>query len=168
MTQENIRLKRYALYLLGKRDYAVAKMRDKLMCQYKRSNKAVVDDSCQTGASCTTVVDQIIQYLISYNFLDDAKYARQYSASLARQGKSKRVIIQKLLNMGIAKDIVESEVVVDEQQQTQAIAHIIESHLRRTPDMLNTIQGRSKLTRHLAYRGFAYDDIRRQMERKAN
>lgn len=183
MNQDERTLKRYALYLLGRRLHATAEIRGKLERKIKdpllrTGPKGIASglrkgeerikgeevDSDGVNDNSEALVAHVIEYLISLDLLDDESFAKSYRASLERRGKSARYITQKLMQKGVPKEIIESLSHDDTVREADAIAHIIETHTRRDPDKLKTPQGRAKLTRHLAYRGFQFGDIRRAIE----
>ena len=84
------RAKLRAMNLLMKRDYTEMQLRNKL----------------QEGYYQDEIIEQTILYLKSYGYIDDERYVRSYFA-LHISSKPKRFIIQKLLELGVSKDLIE-------------------------------------------------------------
>lgn len=78
-----------AMNLLQKRDYTEAKLREKLA----------------EGLYPEEAVDAAIDYVKSYHYLDDERFARDY-ITYHMSTKSKNRIVQDLNNKGIKKDIL--------------------------------------------------------------
>lgn len=83
------RAKLYALHLLEKRDYTVKSMRDKL-------KESLYPDN---------VTDEAMEYVLSYHYVDDKRYAMAYINSHV-SSMSKRQITEKLRLKGIGADII--------------------------------------------------------------
>ncbi|WP_024866645.1 regulatory protein RecX [Butyrivibrio sp. FCS014] len=83
------RCKLRAMNLLQKRDYTERQLRDKL----------------QEGLYPEDIIDEAIDYVKSYKYLDDDRYARDY-ISYHMESRSRARIMQDLMGKGIAKDII--------------------------------------------------------------
>lgn len=84
------RAKLRAMNLLIKKDYTEFGMRRKLADGYYSESQ----------------IDETIQYLKQYGYIDDKRYVRNYFA-IHIQTKPKNKIIQKLMEKGIARDIID-------------------------------------------------------------
>lgn len=158
-------LKRYALYLLGRRAYTSREMRDKLMQKIQLAQKIRKDDV----GTMQVLVDAVIDYLENLKLLDDRSFASQFVQSLERRGKSKKTIEQKLTQKGISKDTIEAVLAEHPDADAASLQKAADAFLRRNPDALASLAGKAKLTRHLAYRGFQFDAIRKiitEMDKK--
>lgn len=82
------RAKKRAMYLLEKMDRTESDIRTKLS-----------DDLYPES-----IVDEAIDYLYSYHYLDDDRYARNY-IRFHSQGKSKRLLRQELIGKGVDKNL---------------------------------------------------------------
>ncbi len=86
-----LRCKKRAMHLLEKRDYTEYKLREKL----------------REGEYPTAAMDEAIDYVKSYHYLDDERYARDY-ATYQVTLRSRRRIEQDLMQKGIDKGIIAS------------------------------------------------------------
>ncbi|RKM57028.1 regulatory protein RecX [Butyrivibrio sp. X503] len=84
-----------AMELLVKKDYTEKKLKDKLA----------------EGLYSEDIIDAAIEYVKSYNYLNDERYARDY-VSYNIELKSKMRIKQDLMTRGVSKDVI--DLVLDE------------------------------------------------------
>lgn len=132
------RLRRYSLWLLGRRSYSTAEMRTKL--ERKRKQWEGEEES----------IDEVMAYLQEYSFINDRIYAQSVIKSLESAGKSKRVIRNKLLQKGIPSEMID-EMQFNESSEIDSIRSFIAKHPQLPSE---------KLIRRLLYRGFSYNDIK--------
>lgn len=99
------RAKKRSLNLLKTRPYTEKKLREKL----------------QEGLYPSEVIDEAIEYVKSFRYIDDYDYARQY-IEYHKESKSRRKLEEALLRKGISKDILEqvfSDVYENEEEQKE-------------------------------------------------
>lgn len=103
------RAKLRCMHLLEKRDYTEKQLRDKL-----RMGKTAYTEEQIDGA---------IEYVKSFHYVDDARYARQYIEAMSTR-KSKRQIAQELYQRGVDRELVEMAFEdageISEEEQIQA------------------------------------------------
>jgi SOS response regulatory protein OraA/RecX len=87
MTDNETEIFNYAVKLLSRRDYSLAKLREKLQMRFGNSP------------------DDVITQLISKRFVNDRRYAENYVAGRRKRGRSR--LRDELLSRGIPLDIVE-------------------------------------------------------------
>jgi len=141
------RAKSKALYLLEGMARSEANLKQKL----------------KQGYYPDAIIQQAIDYVKSFGYLDDSRYARDFVESKISQ-KSRREIYGLLLTKGIEKEIIET--VLDEYYQEdveeESIRQIIK---RRRVDLeIITPQERQKLFRYLSGKGFGYEVISRVLQ----
>lgn len=85
------RAKLRAMHLLEKRDYTVKSMKDKL----------------KENLYPASVIDEAVDYVVGYHYIDDERYARAYINSHI-SSMSRRQIIDKLRLKGVSEDIIEN------------------------------------------------------------
>lgn len=139
-----------AMNLLMKHAFTVRQLRNKL----------------SDGGYPDEIVDNAIEYVSSYGYIDDSKYAMDYISS-HREDKSLARIKQDLLNKGIDKDVInqayynscELDGDIDEEKQ---IKRLLE---KRHYDSKNTTyEEKQKLFAYLARKGFGSDIIFRALK----
>ena len=109
------------------------------------------------GGYPSFLIDDAIDYLYSYHYLDDERYAKNY-VRFHQDNKSKRRIANDLIAKGVSKAVIETAIEVDYQSDE---ASQIEKLLNKKKyDRENaTEKDRAKMFRFLAYRGFSSEDI---------
>lgn len=106
-------------------------------------------------------IDAAVAYVSSYHYVNDEDYARRYTQ--AKSGsKSRRRIEQELKEKGISKDKIERAVQEADCNDRNLIREIIIKK-SKSVDVQDQKQ-KQKIIRHLLYKGFAWEDIRTEME----
>lgn len=101
------------------------------------------------------VEDYVIEKMLSYGYIDDAEYARQY-AGRAGGEKGKRLIAQKLKAKGIAEDVI-SSALDNMAGQEEAAAIALKKYMRGKE---YTKENLYKAFRYLMGKGFDYETAR--------
>lgn len=151
------RLKRYALYLLGRRAHSTHEMTQKLKLKLQRLHADKRDDD-------ESVVQKVIEYLSQLELLSDISFAREYIRSLRIQKKSARVIRLKLQMKGISRDLIDELLHDEGDTDSAALQQLINQKVRFHPELLQTREGKMKLMRFLVGRGFRYDESNKAIE----
>jgi len=110
------------------------------------------------------IIQQAIDYVKSFGYLDDSKYARDFVESKMAK-KSRREMYGLLLTKGIEKDVI--ELVLEEYYQEEGVEEeTIRRIIKKRRVELDTItpSERQKLYRYLAGKGFSYGAISRVLQ----
>ena len=143
------RCKLRAMNLLQKKDYTTRQLKDKL----------------EEGLYSKELVDEAIEYVSSYKYLDDERYARDY-INYHMSTRSKNRIVQDLVTKGISKDMLMPimEELYDEEsgdvELDQVKALLIKK--RYDPDTTD-FKEKQKIMAFLMRRGFQMSTIRKAM-----
>lgn len=138
-----------AMELLVKKDYTEKKLRDKL----------------SEGLYPVNCIDTAIEYVKSYNYLDDERYARDYiSYHIELKGRNR--IIRDLMNKGVSKDVIEAvlddygeeECKTVETEQIKKL--LIKKHYSSDMDY----KEKQKIIAFLMRRGYSLDVIKTAMD----
>ena len=146
----NKRCKLRAMNLLQKKDYTTKQLRDKL----------------DEGLYPKELVDEAIEYVRSYKYLDDERYARDYIA-YHMTTRSKNRIVQDLIKKGINKELlmpVLEEIYSEDSgdvELEQVRALLDKKHY--DPDMTD-FKEKQKIMAFLVRRGFQMSTIRKAMD----
>ena len=135
------RAKKYLLHLLTKMDRTTYELRTKL-------KKGFYPDS---------VIEQAIDYVASYGYVDDEDYAKRYLRTY--EGRlSLRQIKWKLKSKGIPKDILEA---LDEQRTCYDDSRLIEKHIEKKVKGRTELDAKElkKIADFLYRKGFESSDI---------
>jgi len=107
-------------------------------------------------------VDAVLEHLAGKGFLDDARYARKMVAHL---GKDRMLgpqrIVQKLIQKGIPRDLVDEAVAEGERDfpAAERVKKLLSKKLKnQTPAELSPAEI-NKLGRFLYQRGFSWEDM---------
>lgn len=140
------RAKKRALHLLERMDRTEHQLREKLRI-------AEYPEEC---------VDMAIDYVKSYHYLDDVRYASTYTR-YAKEKQSRGQIRQKLMAKGISRDLadqaIEEEYDTDESEQIRAL--LVKKHF--DPSTHDDGEFR-RVYQFLLRRGFRSSDILREMK----
>ena len=141
------RAKKRSLMLLQKKDYTEMELRRKLQeCEYPQS-----------------AVDEAIDYVKSFRYIDDERYCRAYINCYSSKW-SKQQITTKLMAKGIDKRLTHT--VYDELLQDGELncneEELIRDILRKKhyDPNVSDAKKRQKLYQHLLYKGFSMEQIK--------
>ena len=136
--------------LLQKRDYTEKQLRDKL-------SDGMYPQDC---------IDTAIDYVKSYRYVDDERYAEDY-INYQMSGRSRNRIIMDLMNKGISKDIIlnKLEELHSESGDENEIIQIRQLLIKKKYDA-QTIdhKEKQKLIAFLMRRGYDISTIKKAMD----
>ena len=109
------------------------------------------------------IIDEAIKYVKSYHYIDDRRYTMNYIAYKSSTD-SKNTIRRKLIEKGVAKDIIDScieEYYVDDELNRDTERKLIEQLVRKKfkDNSLPDNNMKQKLIASLMRKGFSYYDI---------
>ena len=139
-----------AMNLLQKKDYTEKKLRDKL----------------SEGMYSAECIDAAIEYVKSYRYLDDERFARDYIV-YHMELRSKNRIIQDLAGKGISKELTERlmlEIYEDEAGEDLEQEQIKKLLVKKHYDNDMEYKDKQKIIAFLLRRGYSMDSVRRAME----
>ncbi len=139
-----------ALKLLAVKPRSISEMRERLL-EKRWTNESVVDD--------------VIESLKVYKYLDDEQFARDFAMSKLRQKPiGRRRLQQTLSQRKLEKEIVEQAMgnVFEQLPEDELIDRAIEKRLR-LKGMPKTREDTKRFYDHLLRQGFGYDLIREKM-----
>lgn len=144
------RAKKRALYLLEKMDRTEKGLYDKL----------------RESEYPTELIEEAIDYVKSYHYVDDMRYAKNY-ISYHQRGRSRARIKQELMRKGISKEILDAALEdsyadSDENQELVMIAKILEK--KGYDPLTDDLKQKQKIYAYLMRKGFRSDDILRVMK----
>lgn len=141
------RAKKRAMNLLLKGDMTEAKLRSKL----------------SDGKYPEHVIDLAVSYVKGYHYIDDRRYTMSYIASKSYTD-SKNTIRRKLIEKGVAKDIIDScieEYYVNDELNSGAERELIKKLILKKCRSVNELEyeTKQKLIASIMRKGFSYYDI---------
>lgn len=114
------------------------------------------------GGYPPAVIEQVLDYVKGYRYVDDERYASDYVRTKGRS-KSVRQMKADLLRKGVSQEVIRHTIENQEVDESVAIRRLIE---KKNIDVEHATRDQmQKLYQSLARRGFSYDDIRRELTR---
>lgn len=136
------RAKKRAMHILEKNDKTEQQLREKL-----KENRYPAQS-----------IESAIEYVKSYQYIDDRSYARRYIEYRSRN-KSKKKLMMELYAKGISKDIIEEVFETVDVAEEIAIEKLILKK-SKTPWELDS-ESKRKIIMSLVRKGFSYAQVER-------
>ncbi|MCR5468788.1 MAG: RecX family transcriptional regulator [Lachnospiraceae bacterium] len=139
-----------AMHILEKRDKTEKQLRDKL----------------KEGKYPDSAIDKAIDYVKSFRYLDDSRYAYNY-ISYRIESKSRANIIGALVVKGINKDLASE--IYDELYDPSYTSDQIEKHLvKKKYFEADERQKQNRIIQSIMRKGFSYNDISKIISKHEN
>lgn len=141
------RAKLRAMHLLGDMDRTEAVLREKL----------------RQGGYTQEIIDRAIEYVKSFGYLDDARYAENFVRS-RQKSKSRKEIRAVLLQKGVSSDLIENafENCSDEGGEQEAV-RVLMRKKKFNPKTADD-RDKQKIYAYLTRKGFGYETIRQVIQ----
>lgn len=133
-----------------------------LLADTARSEKGL-REKLRQGHYPEDIIEQAMDYVRSFGYLDDRKYAESFVLS-RKESKSRKEIYAALLQKGVSAEQIQEvlDEVYAEEGEREAIRKLI---LKRHVDVLQANEEElHKLYGYLARKGFRYEEIRKAIE----
>ena len=106
-----------------------------------------------------TVIDQAIEYVKSYHYVDDLRYAKNYIESKS-DSKSRQQIQYELQNRGVGSELI--EIAWAEAETVDETAQILRwAEKKHFDSETSDIKERKNIFQFLLRKGFLYSDIKK-------
>jgi regulatory protein len=152
----NTELLKYAYYLLGRKDYTVQEISEKLRRKF-------------AGASDSDI-DLVIDKLIDLRIISDEKFTEIYIRNGLSKNWGKSRIKFNLKRKGVSNEIIDKylfcdnfKIDIDNLYSAIFRKYKIDSYENLTSDEKYNIL--AKIKRYLAYRGHSFDDIEKVIKK---
>ena len=132
------------------------------MTDMARSEKGL-REKLRQGHYPEDIIEQAMDYVRSFGYLDDRKYAESFVLS-RKESKSRKEIYAALLQKGVSAEQIQEvlDEVYAEEGEREAIRKLI---LKKHVDVLQANEEElHKLYGYLARKGFRYEEIRKAIE----
>lgn len=109
------------------------------------------------------VVEQTIEYVKSFGYIDDAKYAQRFVES-RKKTKSKQEIVAMLKEKGVSRDLITLalEECYNSEDAVEAIRHLATKKHYSSEE--SSDKEKKKIYEYLLRKGFYHDDIRQVIQ----
>lgn len=134
-------------YLLARKNYTAAELTKKL----------------SEGYYPAPVIRYVLSALTEYGMVDDERYAERYAEVHGRR-KSIRQLRMELTGKGIEREIIDSVLEDAGEQETDALARLMERRCRNA-DLSDEKEWNRQL-RYFIGKGFAFDEVKRELMRR--
>ena len=145
------------------RDDQLVKARDQAlhMLDYRMRTKKEVEDKLRESGFLPAVIDQTLESLAGYGFLDDGKYAQAYLKDRIRQ-RGARAIAQELSRKGVDRDVTAELLDAMGDAEEAAALEACTKKIRNLRDRgLDDAKIREKTWRFLLSRGYDYNMVKK-------
>ena len=149
--------------LLQKLQYEKAKFAALRYVSYSPRTIKQTTDKLHTLEYDEHIIERIIDFLKSYNYLNDLDYANSFVRTRViskRHGRHK--VIHDLMGRGISKEITKEILEGYEEEEYEGAAYLY--NRRAKGKDLTDYKEKAKITRYLQGRGYPYDMIRDLMD----
>ena len=110
-----------------------------------------------------TVIEQTIEYVKSFGYIDDAKYAQRFVES-KKKTKSKQEMTAMLSQKGVNRGLITEalDICYTSEDAVEAIRNLVKKKNYSFQD--STDKEKKKICEYLLRKGFCYDDIRQVLQ----
>lgn len=133
-----------------------------LLLYKDRTERELSERLKQTGFS-EQAIRAAMEYVESFGYIDDLRYATNY-VSFRRESKSRREIIYKLREKGVADNTIEQALEEEYQGEGEAIRNLLKKRLKGKK--IEELERRER-DKHIAYlcrKGYSYSEIQRALD----
>ena len=144
-----------------------AKMRAMNLLQSRDYTRSAMADKLKTGFYPETVIEEALNYVASYHYIDDIRYAKSYM-HYNHERKSRKVIEMDLIRKGVSKADIESawrewQEDGNAQNEEEQILKLLEK--KHFAGASADAKERQKIYAFLMRKGFSMDSISKTMKR---
>lgn len=135
-----------------------AKQKSVAIIKYMDRTEKELRNKLKENMYTQNIIDKAIEYIKSCGYIDDVRYAFNYSENKKSQ-KSRQQIIMELVKRGISKEIIEEA--VKEVSDETAIKRAIR---KKTDDIEGlSFEKKQKIAAYLYRKGFKSEDIKKSL-----
>lgn len=150
------RLESYALFLLGRQDYTLKKITEKLFLKYPK----------KTFSDSEQVVSSLIEKLVNSGYINDQRFLSSALDALLRQNIGQSKIKQRLISKGFSDDDIKSAMSrLNEAGEDDFFSKALAFKIRKFGEapILDRAQAQKAL-RTLVGKGFSFSDAQKAIK----
>ena len=150
---------------LTREEQQAARRKALLLLEHMDRTEKGLSDRLRQAGFCAEAVEDAVAYVSSFGYVDDGRYAENYIAYRI-QSKSRRKILQELLQKGVDKETAQTAwEQVSEYTQPDEQKILKEAVLKKCqPGTVLDEKGMRRLQGFPLRRGFGYSDISHVLE----
>jgi regulatory protein len=133
---------------------------------FRSRSQKEVENYLQRKGFCTEVVEEVIEKLKGYGYIDDMTFAKEWVSNRMRNNpKGKRTMVQELRAKGVHQNIIDNimSTITDEEEEALALV-LVEKYYKRYKG-LEEREMVYRIGQALARRGFQWELIQRVIRR---
>jgi regulatory protein len=114
-----------------------------------------------------TLIDQVLEEMESYGYLDDRRFAELYCKELTKKGFGPRIVSQKMRMRGLEASLVREiiqEFTLSEYDSSAELLRLAQKKLKSLHRESDIFKKRQKLYRYLAGRGWGSSEIKKVID----
>jgi regulatory protein len=131
-----------------------------LLAKSDRTEKQMRDSLARLGYT-QAETDDTIDFLIEFNYINDADYAEKYLKLLIAKGRGRCRVTEEMYSKGLSREIIDRTISDGYSEETEkelalAVAKMVKSAL---PEDMAPREKAPRISQKLKTRGFGYDVI---------
>lgn len=139
--------------------YKRARLRGMNLLQKMDRTEYDLRDKLKKGGYPMEVIDNAIEYLKSFKYIDDKRYADNY-VHFKQDSMSRREIINKLREKGVSDSVIEESVsCIENDKEIEVICDLIQKRVGNNSSL--EYNDKMKLFSYLYRKGYSIDNIER-------
>jgi regulatory protein len=130
-------------------------------CVYQERTQQEVRDKLYSWGATTDEVEEVIAYLISENYLNESRFARQFAGGKFRVKKwGRRKIRYELKGRGLSERCIEEGMAeIPDDDYRDVILELLEKQREKLKSETNPLVRQKKMVGHLVNKGFEPDIV---------
>lgn len=141
--------------------YRRAKQKALAILKYMDRTESELAEKLRKEYYTEPIILRTIEYVRSYNYIDDERYARNYVRT-RKSLKSRKQLQIELKNKGIEKELINNTLDICMESDEEALLRAYKKKVKN-PDELTTLQ-KQKVFASLFRKGFRYEDIKKYLD----
>lgn len=138
-----------------------AKLKAMAILKYMDRTEQELSYKLKQAGYVEEIIMAAIDYVKSYHYLDDERYARNY-IEYKKSAKSKRQIEMELINNGVSKNLIQQLFENEYSGEEEAISKLIAKKTKNIE--LKSKEEKLKLANYLYNKGYSMDLIKKSLE----
>jgi regulatory protein len=133
-----------------------------MYCAYQERTQQEVREKLLSWGADVEEAEEVIAYLITQNYLNEARFARQYAGGKFRvKNWGRRKIRYALKSKGLSERCIEEALAeIGEEEYREAIEELVKRELNKATKVSNPLLKKKKVVDFLVQKGYEADLVR--------